>query len=86
MSQSDAKVSEVEDPAAVVQSIVDEIAGSPVSPELSFFDLGLDSIQLMDICNRINDRYGEVIDLFLLFESPTINECADIVRAHGHGA
>ncbi len=86
MSQSDAKTSGLDDPSAVVQTIVNEIAGAEVEPELSFFDLGLDSIQLMDICNRINDRYGEVIDLFVLFENPTINECADIVRAHGHGA
>jgi aryl carrier-like protein len=86
MSQSDAKVSGLDDPTAVVQSIVDDITGTEVGPDVSFFDLGLDSIQLMDICTRINDRYGEVIDLFLLFESPTINECADIVAAHGRNA
>lgn len=85
MSQSNAKVSELDDPTAVVRSIVNGIAGTEVGPELSFFDLGLDSIQLMDICNQINERYGEVIDLFLLFENPTINECAEIVRAHHSG-
>ena len=82
MSQSDAKVTEATDPAEVVQAILNDVAGSEVEPELSFFDLGLDSIQLMDICNRMNESFGEVIDLFLLFENPTINECADIVRAH----
>jgi aryl carrier-like protein len=82
MSQSDAMVSEIGDPAQEIQEILDQIAGVDVGPEISFFDLGLDSIQLMDVCNRINERYGEVIDLFLLFENPTINECADIVRAH----
>jgi aryl carrier-like protein len=84
MSQPDSKVSELDDPTAVVQSIVNQIAGTEVGLELSFFDLGLDSIQLMDICNSINERYGEVIDLFLLFENPTINECAAIIKAH-HG-
>ena len=82
MSQSEANVSELGDPTEEVQTILNDVVGSEVGPELSFFDLGLDSIQLMDICNRINERYGEVIDLFLLFENPTINECADIVRAH----
>ena len=84
MTQPNATVSGLGDPTAVVRSIVNEIAGTEVEPEQSFFDLGLDSIQLMDICNRINERYGEVIDLFLLFENPTIDECAAIVAAH-HG-
>jgi aryl carrier-like protein len=84
MSQPDATVQRDETTAAV-QSIVDQIAGAEVDPELSFFDLGLDSIQLMDICNQINERYGEVIDLFLLFENPTIDECADVIRAHRAG-
>lgn len=84
MSQPDATVQRDETTAAV-QSIVDQIAGAEVDPELSFFDLGLDSIQLMDICNQINERYGEVIDLFLLFENPTIGECAEVIRAHQSG-
>lgn len=82
MSQSINDVA-VGDPVEIVRSVVNEVAETEVDPDMSFFDLGLDSIQLMDICNRINELCGEVIDLFLLFENPTINECAEIVRSHG---
>jgi acyl carrier protein len=68
------------DPAPAVQEIVNGVAGIDVAPDQSFFDLGLDSIQLMDICNRITEEFGEVIDLFLLFENPTVNDCAAVVR------
>ncbi|GAA1025472.1 MULTISPECIES: acyl carrier protein [Amycolatopsis] len=70
------------DPAPVVAKVVSEVAEVEVAPDQSFFDLGLDSIQLMDICNRLNETYGEVIDLFLLFENPTVTECAAIIREH----
>lgn len=72
----------VEEPKVVVQRVVTEVSGTDVAPDQSFFDLGLDSIQLMDICTRINEHYGEVIDLFLLFENPTINECVAIIQGH----
>lgn len=70
----------LDDPAAVIGAIVNDVANMDVEPDQSFFDLGLDSIQLMDICNRITERFGDVIDLFLLFENPTVAECAAIVR------
>ncbi|WP_018680528.1 acyl carrier protein [Actinokineospora enzanensis] len=76
-----AEKSENADPAAVVREIVVGVAGVEVRPDESFFDLGLDSIQLMQICNDINERYGEVIDLFLLFENPTINDCVAVVAS-----
>jgi acyl carrier protein len=82
MTQPDRQVTELDDPTAAVRAIVTDIADSEVGLDQSFFDLGLDSIQLMDVCTRINERYGEVIDLFLLFENPTVNDCATIIRNH----
>ncbi|MBF5030001.1 MULTISPECIES: acyl carrier protein [Micromonospora] len=73
------------DPATVVHGIVEEVAGVDVRPDESFFDLGLDSIQLMQVCNRINEEFGEVIDLFLLFENPTVNECVSVISAQRSG-
>lgn len=77
---TDVKTATGDDAEAVVREIVSDVAGSAVEPDVNFFDLGMDSIQLMDICNRINERYGEVIDLFLLFENPTVSDCAGVVR------
>lgn len=70
------------DPAPVVQAIVDDIAQMDVDPEQNFFDLGLDSVQLMDICNRLVEELGDVIDLFRLFENPTVTSCAEAIREH----
>jgi aryl carrier-like protein len=64
----------------VVRGIVTDVTGMSVADDQSFFDIGLDSIQLMQICTSVNDVYGEVIDLFLLFEDPTINNCVAIVK------
>jgi acyl carrier protein len=82
MSDSEAQATDVESATVVVQAIVSRVAGTEVGLDQSFFDLGLDSIQLMDICNLINERYGEVIDLFLLFENPTVQECVAIIESH----
>lgn len=68
------------DPAAVISAIVDEIAQMHVAPDQSFFDIGLDSMQLLDICTKVVERYGEVIDLFRLFENASVGELAAIVR------
>jgi len=38
---------------------------------------------MAQICNEINDEYGEVIDLFLLFENPTVANCITIVESAG---
>lgn len=72
---------EAADPHRVVLGIVTEVAGVDVRPDESFFDIGLDSIQLMQVCGRINEEYGEVIDLFLLFENPTVDECVALIAA-----
>jgi acyl carrier protein len=71
----------VTDPTEIVHEIVVGVAGVDVRADESFFDLGLESIQLMQICNSINERFGEVIDLFLLFENPTVNDCAAVIAA-----
>jgi aryl carrier-like protein len=68
------------DPAPVIQAIVNDVAQMEVDPEQSFFDLGLDSIMMMDIYNRIVDELGDVLDLFRLFENPSVNECAAVIR------
>jgi acyl carrier protein len=78
-------MTQLEDPTTVVREIVRQIAETDVELDQSFFDLGLDSIQLMDVCNQINERFGEVIDLFLLFENPTVKECVVIIKAHQSG-
>ena len=83
MTQTDNETEVATAPADRIHAIVRGIAGQAVGDNDSFFDLGLDSIQLMQICNEINDEYGEVIDLFLLFENPTVANCITIVESAG---
>lgn len=68
------------DPVPVIQAIVNDVAQMAVDPDQSFFDLGLDSVMMMEIYNRIIDELGDVLDLFRLFENPTVTECAAVVR------
>lgn len=65
--------------SATIHAIVEQVTGVSAGPDESFFDLGLDSIQLMRVCTLVNEAFGEVIDLAVLFENPTVASCAAVV-------
>jgi thioester reductase-like protein len=55
-----------------------------ITPDVGFYDLGLDSSHLLRLARTLEDRVGERLYPTLLFEYPSIDELADyLVREFG---
>lgn len=67
---------------ALVAAIFAELFDLPrVGAFDHYFRLGGDSLQAMQVLARVVDRYGVEIEITALFESPTVAEFADRLRA-----
>lgn len=54
---------------------------SKVSVETSFFELGGDSLSVLQMASQVRDAYGIRLDLHRLFEDPTIAQLARMVSS-----
>ncbi len=54
---------------------------SRVGPGDNFFELGGDSVLAAQLCTAISKRYGHYLPLRVLFDAPTVESLAEIIRA-----
>ncbi|MEV1092092.1 SDR family NAD(P)-dependent oxidoreductase [Streptomyces microflavus] len=55
-----------------------------IDPERGFYDLGLTSLDLLDIAGSLEDGLGTQLYPTLLFEYPTVSALVDHLRGSGH--
>lgn len=65
----------------LAQLITEELQVEPatVSRSASFYDLGLDSLKLIDVSEALEDEYGVVITMSDLFDNPSIEGIAGYI-------
>ncbi len=61
------------------------LGGEPAGPDVSFFDLGGDSISSIQVLNRLQSRYGTELDEFALFDHDTPRTLAAYVELAAGG-
>ena len=58
-----------------------ERIGTVPGPDADLFELGLDSIDAVEISGEIELRFGAQVDPHFLFEACTVNRAADALAA-----
>jgi acyl carrier protein len=59
---------------------------SEIKPEDSFFDIGGNSLLMLDMLTRLGERLGADIDMGLLFEDSSLRGFAHLIEANLAGA
>jgi acyl carrier protein len=72
--------------AAVLEIWKDILANNEIAPTDNFFDLGGHSLMGIMVATRIRDRFGVELTLRTLFEAPTPQAVAEIIRASRQSA
>ena len=65
---------------ALARLWIDILGVAGVGPSDDFFELGGDSLMLVDLLERVNSTFGIDLAITTLFESPTIEELADLIE------
>jgi phthiocerol/phenolphthiocerol synthesis type-I polyketide synthase E len=86
--ESHGVLNEENDPelAAVLEIWKDILANNEIAPTDNFFDLGGHSLMGIMVATRIRDRFGVELTLRTLFEAPTPQAVAEIIRASRQSA
>jgi phthiocerol/phenolphthiocerol synthesis type-I polyketide synthase E len=86
--ESNGVLNEGDDPelAAVLEIWKDLLANNEIAPTDNFFELGGHSLMGTMVATRIRDRFGVELTLRTLFEAPTPQAVAEIIRASRQSA
>lgn len=70
--------------ARLLATVVDawrSVLGRPVGPDDDFFGVGGDSLQAIDVADRIRDRTGAPLEYTDVFDRPTPTALAELVES-----
>ncbi|MEU0096333.1 phosphopantetheine-binding protein [Kribbella sp. NPDC006257] len=66
-----------------MQRIWSDVLGADCGPDTTFFEAGGHSLAAFRILSRIEAEYGVQVEVFELFEDPTVAEFAELVTRSG---